>query len=1076
MVIKRHFKKLITTTLVGITVLTPINKLSYAQSKNLIFNNINIEQGISQSTIEAIFQDSEGYLWLGTNDGLNRYNGYEFKIYNYEEYQNSISHNGITDITEDKYGNIWVNTVSGVNKINKKTEKISNYTELNGKIKEDSTTEIIVTKDNNILVGTYEGLNIYNAKEDRFDVILEEKDGILSSCIYSIDEDINGNIWIGTELGLNKLSKDFKVLETYTSESEIYNIFCDDENGFVWVGSDSSGLLKIDTKTKEVKQYINNIEDLNSLPANQVGAIIRDSKGNLWVGTTNGLARYNEKNDSFDVYKNKVYDKNSLVYNDVRSIIEDREGVLWVGTYSGISIFDTESSIKYYNAGLDDGYLLSENMVHGIYEDDEGYLWVGSRTKGVNIIDRENNTSKSISMENNNVIQSNGINDITGYKDFIFVATDAGVLKINKKENTIQNYNLEDGLIGENVKDIFVCDKNYLWIGSTNGLNLLDIENDKIIDMTDYVDEGSYVRYVYQGQDGSYYIGFLRDGGLGIIEPNSKETKYYKNIPNDKTSISSNRIRYINEDSKGNIWIGTSYGLNKYDPKTKVFKRYTTSDGIANNTIYGVLVDDNDNIWVSTNKGISQIDTKNNTVNNLSVTDGLQGNEFNGNAAFKSKSGELFFGGINGLNAFYPEDVNSINNKSKVIFDGFKVNDKDYLDINGLKFDNNTENIKIKFFTPVYSSNKNISYEYELIGSNSSKATTKENYVIYNDLLPGKYTFKVRAVDSRGDISDSETIEFSIKYPFWMSPIACFIYLVIAILFIINNKYKLKYLCFIYLVIAILFIINNKYKLKYLDRLVKSRTKELEEQMIKNEELYNNNIKIEENKNKYLVNLSHELRTPLNVISSTNQLLLELSKKDNIKYDKLAYYIDISDRNCNRLLNLVNNILDNTKLQSKMYTLNLKEVDIIYLVEETSLTLIDYIKSKSIELIIDPEVEEKVILCDDYEIERCIVNLVSNAAKFTPEGGNITITIKDLDDKVMISVLDTGVGIEEKYHKTIFDRFNQVDNDESKGGSGLGLSITSKIVELHKGEIYVESKVGEGSNFVIILPVDPNKE
>ena len=1054
MVIKRHFKKLITTTLVGITVLTPINKLSYAQSKNLIFNNINIEQGISQSTIEAIFQDSEGYIWLGTNDGLNRYNGYEFKIYNYEEYQNSISHNGITDITEDKYGNIWVNTVSGVNKINKKTEKISNYTEINGKIKEDSTTEIIVTKDNNILVGTYEGLNIYNAKEDRFDVILEEKDGILSSCIYSIDEDINGNIWIGTELGLNKLSKDFKVLETYTSESEIYNIFCDDENGFVWAGSDSSGLLKIDTKTKEVKQYINNIEDLNSLPANQVGAIIRDSKGNLWVGTTNGLARYNEKNDSFDVYKNKVYDKNSLVYNDVRSIIEDREGVLWVGTYSGISIFDTESSIKYYNAGLDDGYLLSENMVHGIYEDDEGYLWVGSRTKGVNIIDRENNTSKSISMENNNVIQSNSINDITGYKDFIFVATDAGVLKINKKENTIQNYNLEDGLIGENVKDIFVCDKNYLWIGSTNGLNLLDIENDKIIDMTDYVDEGSYVRYVYQGQDGSYYIGFLRDGGLGIIEPNSKETKYYKNIPNDKTSISSNRIRYINEDSKGNIWIGTSYGLNKYDPKTKVFKRYTTSDGIANNTIYGVLVDDNDNIWVSTNKGISQIDTKNNTVNNLSVTDGLQGNEFNGNAAFKSKSGELFFGGINGLNAFYPEDVNSINNKSKVIFDGFKVNDKDYLDINGLKFDNNTENIKIKFFTPVYSSNKNISYEYELIGSNSSKATTKENYVIYNDLLPGKYTFKVRAVDSRGDISDSETIEFSIKYPFWMSPIACFIYLVIAILFIINNKYKLK----------------------YLDRLVKSRTKELEEQMIKNEELYNNNIKIEENKNKYLVNLSHELRTPLNVISSTNQLLLELSKKDNIKADKLAYYIDISERNCNRLLNLVNNILDNTKLQSKMYTLNLKEVDIIYLVEETSLTLIDYIKSKSIELIIDPEVEEKVILCDDYEIERCIVNLVSNAAKFTPEGGNITITIKDLDDKVMISVLDTGVGIEEKYHKTIFDRFNQVDNDESKGGSGLGLSITSKIVELHKGEIYVESKVGEGSNFVIILPVDPNKE
>ena len=1061
MVIKKYFKSLIAITLIGITVLSPINNISYSQSKNLIFNNLNIEQGISQSSVDIIFQDSKGYIWLGTNDGLNRYNGYEFKIYNYEEYENSISGNGITDITEDKDGNIWVNTSKGVNKINTSTDEISNYTELNEKINEDSTTEVIVTKDNKILVGTYEGLNLYNPKEDKFELILEQKGGILSSCIYAISEDNSGNIWIGTEAGINKLSKDFKILESYPinveenslGESEIYNIFCDDDNGFVWAGSDSSGLLRIDTKTKKVKQYINNPDDKNSLPGNQVGDVLRDSKGNLWVGTTDGLARYNEDKDNFDIYKKKVYDKNSLVYDDVRTIIEDREGILWVGTYSGVSIFDTDSSIKYYNAGLDDEYLLSENMVHGIYEDKDRYLWVGSRNKGVNIIDRENNTSQSVSMENNDVIQSNSINDITGYKDFIFIATDAGVLKIDKKEKIIINYNLEDGLIGENVKDILVCNKNYLWIGSTNGLTLLDIENDKVIDMTNYVEEGSYVKHMHQGKDGSYYLGFYKDGGFGVIKPNFKETKYYKNISNDKTSISNNRIRYINEDSKGNIWLGTSYGLNKYNPKTEKFERYTTKDGIANNTVYGVLVDDNDNIWISTNKGISQINTKNNNINNLSVTDGLQGNEFNGNAAFKSNSGELFFGGINGLNSFYPYDVISVDNKSKVIFDGFKVNHKEYLDINGLKLDNNVDNIVIKFFTPVYSNNKNISYEYELIGARSFKSATKENQVVYNDLKSGKYTFKVRAVDSRGYISEVETIEFSIKYPFWMSPIAYIIYLAIIILIIINNKNKLK----------------------KLDRLVKSRTIELEEQMVKNENLYNDNIQIEENKNKYLVNLSHELRTPLNVISSTNQLLLGLSQKDIVKNEKLAYYIDISERNCKRLLNLVNNILDHTKLQSRMYKLNLNEVDIIYLVEETSLTLIDYIKSKSIDLIKDPEVEEKVILCDDYEIERCIVNLVSNAAKFTLEGGSITIKIKDLDDKVMISVLDTGIGIDEKYQKTIFDRFNQAENDEAKCGSGLGLSITSKIVELHKGEIYVESKLGEGSNFVIILPVDPSK-
>ena len=205
-------------------------------------------------------------------------------------------------------------------------------------------------------------------------------------------------------------------------------------------------------------------------------------------------------------------------------------------------------------------------------------------------------------------------------------------------------------------------------------------------------------------------------------------------------------------------------------------------------------------------------------------------------------------------------------------------------------------------------------------------------------------------------------------------------------------------------------------------------------------------------------------------------MIKELSKKNStIQEEKLNYYIDISQKNCNRLLNLINNILDSSKLEHDMYEITLRETDIVYLVEETSLTLRDYISSKGIELIIDPEVEEKIIICDAYEIERCIINLVSNAAKFTPDGGSIIVSIEDLDDKVKISVQDTGVGIDEKFHKSIFDRFKQASDDGvSKGGSGLGLTITSQIIKLHKGEIYVESKVGEGSNFVIILPVNPN--
>lgn len=325
-----------------------------------------------------------------------------------------------------------------------------------------------------------------------------------------------------------------------------------------------------------------------------------------------------------------------------------------------------------------------------------------------------------------------------------------------------------------------------------------------------------------------------------------------------------------------------------------------------------------------------------------------------------------------------------------------------------------------------------------------------------NEFSPRRYIFKIRLINDDGNKSKVSYVDFTVKPPFWMSPLAIVIYLLIIILLIVSFRYKVK----------------------KLDNLVNERIKDLKEEMKKNEVLNNKNLKLERNKNSYFTSLSHELRTPLNVINSTNQLIQSLiSKNPTIAKEKLNYYIDVSQKNCTRLLNLINNILDNSKLQNNKYEISLKETDIVYLVEETSLTLIDYIKSKGINLIIDPEVEEKQIRCDAYEIERCVTNLVSNAIKFTPEGGNITVSIKDLDEEVKISVIDTGVGIDEKFHESIFDKFNQVlDDDVSKVGSGLGLTITKQIVKLHKGKIYVESKLGQGSNFVIILPVNPDDE
>ena len=1026
----------------------------------MTFNNLNIEQGISQSTAEAIFQDSKGYIWIGTSDGLNRYNGYEYKIYNYEEGKNSISNNGITDITEDENGYIWVGTVQGMNRINTETGEIQNYTKENEKIPNDSTSEVIKTQENKIVVATYSGICVYNEEKYAFEPVLNTGNGLMSDIVYSLDEDKYGNIWVGTDMGVHKISKDFKILETYGGPKEensvvqdaVYNMYCDDKYDTVWIGTADSGVFKLNTKTKEVKQYKNDPNDEWSLPSNQIGEVLRDKNDNLWIGTDGGLAYYDEEEEHFYIYRNKIYDKNSLVYDNIKSMIQDKEGIIWIGTYSGVSIFDTESSIKHYKAGPDEDYLLNENMVHGIYEDSDGYLWVGSKLKGISIIDRENHSATSISTENNDIIKSDMINDITGYKDFIFVATDGGILRIDKKTRKIKNYSVEDGLVNEAVKDIMVDDKGYLWAGTINGLSIINIETEEIIDMTKYIDTEKYIKHIYQDNEGNYYLGLLRDEGLCYINVKQKKIKYFSNDKSDKSSISSNRVRYINGDSKGNVWIGTSYGINKFDRKTETFERYTAEDGIANNTIYGILVDNDDNIWMSTNKGISKLNPETGKIENLSVTDGLQSNEFNGNASFKSDSGELFFGGINGLNTFYPQDINKMDSGTKVLFDGFSIDNKEYNDIEGMKFKSSTDDINIKFFTPIYSSNKNLMYEYKLIGASGEVFTTKNNYVTFSELPPGKYTFEVRVIDTGGNKSEASSVSFKIKPPFWRSPIAILAYIIAAILFVLKYKYEVK----------------------KLDRLVKERTKDLVEEMKKNTILHNKNIKLERNKNSYFVNLSHELRTPLNVMSSTNQLLKGLSGNSIIDGEKLNYYVDISQRNCKRLLNLINNILDSSKLQNDMYQITLKETDVVYLVEETALTLKDYIYSKGIDLIIDPQIEEKMIKCDPYEIERCIINLVGNAVKFTPEGGSITIDIEDLDDKVKISVTDTGCGIDEKFHKAIFDRFSQVEDSEPvKSGSGLGLTITSQIIKLHKGKIYVESELGKGSTFVIILPVNP---
>ena len=1036
---------------------------SYANIRESFnFKNITIEDGLSQSTVETIYQDSKGYIWIGTNDGLDRYNGYEFKHYKHDKYdKNSIANNYIVDIIEDKNGYIWVSTIGGLSRINPDKDEIKNYysKEDSGNLSNSNLWQILCTKDNRLIASTIDGLNVYDKNKDKFTRILYKEGELPSQYIYSLEEDINGHIWVGTDNGLVELDKDLNIVKSYQDaieDSDVYNVY-DDSKGNIWVCTLDNGLFKINLDDNSVENYKNNNSKI-SIPSNNVRDIISDSEGKLWIATDKGLCTFDYEREEFITYNKKSYQSNSLIDDEIFCLLKDSSGLIWIGTYSGISRFNPNSNFTHFKLDPYEDNSISGNVIHGIYEDDDKTLWIGTNKSGVNIINGE--SIKHLNKENSNIV-SDLIEDITGFKNYIFIGTNEGLSVLVKndktaKNYTITNYTTKDGLPSNKIRSLFIDSKGYLWIGTNKGLAILDTNNNKIIDITYILDEmgvsDKFIRAVYEDSKGNYYIGCFLEGGLIKINPNTKEYKIYKNIENDDSSISNNSIRYINEDLYGNILVGTSHGINILNLSTDKFNHYTEKDGLINNTIYGILVDKNNGIWMSTNAGISKLSTEDATFKNFTITDGLQSNEFNGRACFKSKDGNMYFGGINGFNVFNSQDIELSTFEPKVIFDNFEINGTNKKDISNIKFKSNENNIKINFFTNDYKNTKTTQYYYKLEGLENEWNMTNSNSLVFANLGSGDYTLKIKTITQHGVMSDESSVHFTINPPIWRS----------------------NYAICIYLILIIISILRYMHKVNTLDRLVNERTNKLRKEMEKNEQLFKKVLSLEQNKNNYFVNLSHELRTPLNVLSSINQLIKEFTKKDNfITPEKLSYYMGIMDRNCSRLLSLINNLIDHTKIENNSYIINKKDEDIVYLVEETVLDMKDYIEEKGLELIFDTDVEEKVIRCDKVDIERCIINLVGNAVKFTPEGGLIEVLLQDLDDKVKIIVKDNGIGISEENQKIIFDRFNQVvdESSEQKGGSGLGLTITKQLITLHNGDIYVESEVGVGSEFIIILPV-----
>lgn len=1038
------------------------------------FESISINDGLSNEYVTTIFQDSKGYMWIGTKDGLNRYDGEIIKIYNCNvEDDNTLSSTYITTIEEDFSGNLWIGTDNGLDFLVRDTDTIIRMKDIDDKYNLGNlkiTSLLKSSFEENIMwVGTENGLIKINIKDETIEAFYNDPSDpntLTSSSITCLEEDEDKNLWVGTRLGINIIDENSTIGNNKENDKLFINYISKDELGNMWI-STKQGIIIINIR-EDKKDYIyvinsevakkynvkeSTVTTIYDFKDNKVNFynnfILNDSKNNVWLSTSNGAIKYSRDKGNFNVYRKDISTKNSISSSVITCFFEDSNGTIWIGTDKGANILNDKATFNYISKD-------NNNIVSILQHNDN--IWIATKFNGVYIYEAESGNLKSWLYEENSFSLSDR------YIKTMFKIDNRYMILVTNKEmislDTVDKIYTKI-IIGEDYSselNYLYSDEKEIWIATTNDFYSYNREKDK----RNYYSESmrelginpGVIKYILQDNK---YEDILWLGGveIGLIKFHKEKgvMERYINDSSKETSLINNYINCMTFDNSGNLWIGTNVGLCKFELNEEKFTSYTTSEGLTNNFINSILLDDNNDIWISTNKGLNKYDVKKDNIVNYTKMDGLYGYQFNLNSSLKLKDGNIIFGSTEGLTYFNPNDIVDYKmlKDEVVIGDIFVGHNRVSYDGKEIVLDYNYKNLYINYFLPNYETLNNITYEYMFEGIDSRWIYIDTSNEIYlKSLEPGKYTLKIRARDGHGELTKETKINIRVKDPIWKTPLAYIIY-------------------FLILLAIIIYIFNY---VKILQHLVNQKTMKLNKQLEENKKLSKELINNEKFKNNYFVNLSHELRTPINVIISTVQLINLLNKDKNITHEKINQYMGIVHKSCNNLLKIINDIIDSSKIETGKYKISKKNNDIVYIVEEAALNMSNYIEDKGLSLIIDPDMEEKIISFDETEIERCIINLLGNAVKFTKEGGEIRLYIKEVDDYIEIIVEDTGIGISKSDQEFIFKRFSQVEGTGviKATSSGIGLTLVKYIVELHGGYIKLESEVNKGSSFTIGLP------
>jgi ligand-binding sensor domain-containing protein/signal transduction histidine kinase/DNA-binding response OmpR family regulator len=1070
--------------------------LLFAQNKNIKFEYISVEQGLSHGNVQSIVQDYQGFMWFATEDGLNKYDGYTFTTYRHDPIDStSLSSDYLQWIYEDSERNLWISTIGGgLNKYNRDQDNFLSF-----KSDRDNPESIIADVMQQTVafnydgkevlwIGTQFGLCKMDIMTQRFKYYPHTKRSFPYSYIDCMVVDSSGIVWIGS-YGLHKFNPRTKQFTHYQhdpkdpfslSDDNVLSMFLD-RTGQLWIGTTSGGLNRFDPKTEQFIHYMHDPENPYSLSGNWIVAINEDQLGNLWIGTAvSGLNRFDRKTGQFMHYKHDSGNPTSLSDNTVMCIYQDQSGIFWVGTWEGINKFDPEQiRFSNYRSLSSELTSISENYIWsvcGSSNDEKEVLWVGTKSGGLNKLDRrtEKFTRYLHNSEDSQSIPSNKISAL--FEDragILWIGTwGAGLIKFDQAREEFNQYfiNSDQEYIGINVMRTIYEDQNgILWIG-TQGGGLFKFN--RIKNQFSPVGYRTQIMQIYEDHLGVLWIASY-SGLKQLDRVSEKYTTFWYN-PADPNSISSDKVISIYEDKKGRLWFGTiGGGLNKFNRGTDKFKSYTVKNGLPNDVIQGILEDEQGYLWLSTNNGLSKFNPETESFRNYDASDGLLGNQFYPGACCKTKDGEMFFGGPKGLNSFYPDRLQDNKHIPEIVITDFQIFNRSV----PVRSDNDSKNHYNYFLSkPIYlmkelilSYRENIfsfefaaleyhgpqknQYAYKMEGVDPDWVFTNSSrrFATYTNLDPGEYNFWVKGSNNDGIWNEEGTsIKVIITPPWWRTYWAYTFYLLLFISIVVTTwRAQLR-----------------RIKIKQQLKMEHFEAEKLRE--------------VDHLKSRFFANISHEFRTPLTLILGPVKQMLTAEFIGNLK-DQYKMII----RNGERLLGLINQILDLSKLESGEMNLMVSEINIVKYLKGFVLSFVSLAERKKISLKFEYGNKEIFGYVDRDKVEKIVTNLVSNAFKFTPAGGLVEVEVltthldvaSSLSKKeasgIKIKVSNTGPGIPSEQLDKIFDRFYQVDDNYKKDSesTGLGLAITKEMVEICGGEISVSSIPNKTTTFIVTLPI-----